>query len=128
MNIVHVLAQLDSLEWYGAPATNMFNTYPDLIEFPPVVVWRYVTRDERLIQKIGDAISTFEGDIIWVFDPTHHRNLVLRPSRVQTREDQTRLKESEPEYGIQANQELPLLAEHIFNFFGLEESKIPSSD
>jgi hypothetical protein len=115
-HFIEVLQEIAEIEhWTRIPASGAS-------AHPPVITWRYKDPPLELAALIRRAISTFAGAIAWEFTATD-RNWSLKPARISeyARERGSKgglyaaseLKTAEPEFGILANAELPLLAEHI---------------
>ena len=122
--IIDVLERFSKLSWFRYSASND----PIQLKYPPVNVWRYdtdlmVNEDIKLVENmICDAVSSFQGNVIWVVFFSG-RNWVLVPKRVKDLEDDgkysvdtellTILARDDPDFGLKANDDLPVLAKHI---------------
>jgi hypothetical protein len=122
--LMKVLESFDEIEWGRG---SIFVENEEDLAFPPFLVWRYKQKNQNLENLIVEAVNSFNGKIEWkiVFS---RRNWFISPRKVEEfrqvykgkyrtdTEARSAFAELEPNFGKMANQEVPLLAEHIKKF------------
>ena len=119
-DIFDVLNGISELEWYRKGPHS--DAKGEELNRSPHVAWRFKKKDDKVIDKIKEAIESFKGKVKWEFYE-HGRNLVLIPKRLIdiTKERKLQgnmeavvvLMKEEPEFGQIANIDLSELANHI---------------
>jgi hypothetical protein len=129
------LKSLDETEWTGGALVIQKD---DDWKCPPVVSWRYKTKNERRDQLIVDAVESFNGNLKWIItfrdrERLPGRNWSIMPKRFKVFLDELKnnpglippdafisaeraFSKIEPEIGEIANREIAQLAEHIKKF------------
>jgi hypothetical protein len=89
---------------------------------PPIIAWRYHQPTKQLAEFLRQAIMRFQGLIEWEVLVKGERWILL-PARIRQYEERqgcnglllaaAELQVTEPDFGIRANAESRLLAEHI---------------
>src|SRR6266446_2272224 len=89
---------------------------------PPIITWRYKHPSDELADFFRRVVGAFAGTISWEFSATHEV-WSLMPSRIREYSKShgdvgglavaKQFMEMEPDFGIRANAELPLLAAFI---------------
>lgn len=125
--VIDVLESFFVLEWFRSAVSKSTRDY----NYPPVIVWRYAAHSMRqeditkAEEKVVTAVKAFQGDVDWVVYFSG-KNWVLLPARVKELEDSglylsdseivAELGEMDPEFGVRANNDLPLLAKYMSEY------------
>lgn len=125
--IIDVLERFFVLEWFRNAVSKVIEEY----NYPPIIVWRYAAESmksediKRAEEMVMTAVKTFQGNVAWVLYFSG-KNWVLLPKQVKELEDSgsyrsdseiiTELGESDPDFGVSANNDLPVLAEYIAGY------------
>jgi hypothetical protein len=120
-NIMTVLTELGDVEWARLPFLEDIGHHPNLKVYPPFVTWRYRNKDLQIAEKLAKAVASFHSLIGWSFDSTG-KNWLLYPSLSTNAFERERVARTNPDYGIRAYDELPILADHIRVFMSENES------
>jgi len=90
--------------------------------FPPIITWRYKEPPSQIAEFFQRVVSNFPGAIPWEFSVVE-QTWCLMPSRITEYSKShdnlgglavaLELMTFDPNFGKQANRELPLLVEHI---------------
>jgi hypothetical protein len=121
-DIMQVLKEIDDFEWgCRRPSSSAAGNE---LAYPPIIAWRYKEPTPDKADLLRRLVGSFQGTIQWEleFSPKP-RAWVLMPSRINeyTRAHRLRggldaakqLMVKDPDFGIRANAELRLLAEHM---------------
>ncbi|MBR8826988.1 MAG: hypothetical protein DSM107014_03620 [Gomphosphaeria aponina SAG 52.96 = DSM 107014] len=118
LEIMEVLQTLGELEWGRCRAVLHTQDLSD----PPLTVWRYKKRNLQLESLIVQAVESFQGNVEWKIEFTG-KNWVIAPKKLQEFQEErgyrrdvealNALAKEEPEFGMKANLDVPVLAEKI---------------
>jgi hypothetical protein len=127
-DIIDILQDLAEIEYWNRCPEH--EAQGDELACPPLIVWRYKEPSRALAEAFRRAVESFRGSMAWEFSATE-RNWILMPLRIKeyaqahgypgTLQASLELKAKEPNFGCQANAELPLLAKHIQDVFQKKE-------
>jgi hypothetical protein len=127
-DIIDVLHDLAEIEYWKRRPEH--EARGEELACPPLIVWRYKEPSRVLAEVFRHAVESFRGTMSWEFSAMD-RNWLLMPLRIKeyaqahgypgTLQASLELKTKEPNFGCQANAELPLLAEHIYDVFREKE-------
>lgn len=130
--IIDVLKTWGELEWVRCKAADGKD---ERLSRPPFSVWRYKQRHPELESSIVKAVESFQGNVEWEIKFTG-KNWVIAPQRLHEiqevrgyRTDGEALRalaKEDPEFGKQANYDVPALANKIKETV-VADQKVPSS-
>jgi hypothetical protein len=117
--VMDVMQKFGELAWGKCGGINGIE---DNLKYPPVIVWRFKESQPGLELTIKKAVESFKGNVEWEIQFTG-RNWVIAPKRVREFQEQrgyrvdveslSALANEEPDFGREANEDLPGLAEKI---------------
>lgn len=129
--IIDVLKTWGELEWVRCKAVCGKD---ERLSRPPFSAWRYKQRHRELESSIVKAVESFQGNVEWSITFTG-KNWVIAPKRLQTIQDVRgyrtdgealrALAKEDPEFGKQANYDVPALADKIKETV-VASQKVPS--
>ncbi|ANJ67312.1 hypothetical protein A9404_07875 [Halothiobacillus diazotrophicus] len=125
--VIDVLERFFVLEWFRVAVSKSTRDY----NYPPVMAWRYAVHSMKrediteAEEKVATAVRAFQGKVDWVVWFSG-KNWVLLPARVKELEDSglylsdseivAYLGEMDPEFGVRANNDLPMLAKFMSEY------------
>jgi hypothetical protein len=127
--IIDVIRQFGALEW--GRWSPLVEGREEKLAQPPVIIWRYKDHNETLERLIEEAVHSFKGNVEWemrrpgrnwVIAPVHVREFYQQGGFRVDVEAHKALADQDPSFGVNANSDLPRLAEHIRTFVS---SKMP---
>jgi len=125
--LIELLKEIGELAWAGWPSERLTGRE---LTYPPIITWRYKEPTPEKAELLRRLVGSFRGTIQWEleFSPKP-RAWVLVPSRINeyTRAHRLlggfdaaeKLMKKDPDFGIRANAELRLLAEHMRQQFAI---------
>lgn len=127
--VIDVLSKLGQLSQAGSHPVTGFRGQSQLNTIP-LMVWRFKEPNPKIEEMIVAAVQSFRGNVEWELEPYKDQfrfgNWSLTPKRLRQFEEEYNLKnylearavleKEEPEFGVQANYDVPSLAEHIWNY------------
>jgi hypothetical protein len=116
--IVDLLQDFGELaHWTQCPASEVGD-----LSCPPIITWRYKHPTKEVADFLQRVVDGYRGPISWEFSAVE-RTWTLMPSRIREYSKThgnlgglavaRELMEKEPDFGIGANADLPLLMQHI---------------
>jgi hypothetical protein len=122
--IIDVLEKIGELDWYKYKSISE----DEQLIYPPVIIWRFKKDTELDIfpELITKAVEGFQGKVNWLVE-YNGKNWVLLPDLIKEMGQSGKFKvdsqitmaiaEDDPDYGVLANNDVPLLANHIYRKF-----------
>jgi hypothetical protein len=130
-DIIDILRDIAEVEhWTRIPAVDAGD---DNLACPPVISWKYKHPSGEVAEFFRRAIKSFPGTLTWEFS-TNALIWALMPTRIReyatshklsgTLSAVGALKETDPDFGICANKELPFLAKHIQHHLEINRQRV----
>ena len=118
--IVKVLREIAPIDNFSYWPSDRFEV--DL-SAPPIVWWKFKEPTKGLADFFEQSVDTFQGAVAWEFYHETGMMWILMPKRIREYEEShgcngdlvaaAELKVKDPGFGKRANDDVPLLAEHI---------------